>query len=239
MIPLLDRFLPRSPARIAPPAGRLTPYTSAEELPENAGLVQHRRLPAYVAIERDRDTFAHQLGPAAQLVSKPATNRDPFPTLPRDSSNWCCIRKPSLLIRADARAARDPPCEGSFLPAEVMMREGIKFRRSATEDGNWLLRIVRPKLRTLNLQPHAGKQWTAEGGKDATAGRRRRATYTHTGGVRHLFACYGLSRDRLYGHIKCTRAGPSFLPSAATSAPHPLSEPYARRKARKRYLTRH
>jgi transposase len=63
----------------------------------------------------------------------------------------------------------------------------------------------------LNLQPHAGKQWAVKGGGGTNPRRRRRATYTRTGGVRHLFACYDLSRDRLYGHIKAHKGRTEFL----------------------------
>jgi hypothetical protein len=39
--PLLDRFLAAlARLELLPPAGRLTPFTSAEEPPENAGLVR-------------------------------------------------------------------------------------------------------------------------------------------------------------------------------------------------------
>ena len=40
----------------------------------------------------------------------------------------------------------------------------------------------------LNLQPHPGRQWTTRGGGGDRPRRRRRATYTRTAGVRHLFA---------------------------------------------------
>ena len=66
----------------------------------------------------------------------------------------------------------------------------------------------------LNLQPHPGRQWAERGGKhkDPTANRaaRRRATYTRTDGVRHLFAAYDLAKDKLYGHIK-TKKRTKFL----------------------------
>jgi hypothetical protein len=38
-----------------------------------------------------------------------------------------------------------------------------------------------------------------------------RATYTRPHGVRHLFAAYDLSTDRLYGHIKKTKNRSKFL----------------------------
>ncbi len=63
----------------------------------------------------------------------------------------------------------------------------------------------------LNLQPHPGKQWALRGGGGDEPRRRRRATFTRRHGVRHLFACYDLSRDRLYGHIKTRKDRTEFL----------------------------
>jgi transposase len=63
----------------------------------------------------------------------------------------------------------------------------------------------------LNLQPHLGRQWTTRGGGGEQPRRRRRATYTRTGGVRHLLAGYDLTRDRIYGHIKPVKNPTTFL----------------------------
>jgi transposase len=67
----------------------------------------------------------------------------------------------------------------------------------------------------LNLQPHPGRQWAAVSGKNKEPGRtprpRRRATYTRTAGVRHLFAAYELGEDKLYGHIKPRKNRARFL----------------------------
>src|SRR6266568_3749098 len=67
----------------------------------------------------------------------------------------------------------------------------------------------------LNLQPHPGKQWApvaaGNGDPDAPRRRRRRATYIRPHGVRHLFAGYDLSTDRLYGHIKTRKGRSEFL----------------------------
>src|SRR6476619_6042375 len=67
----------------------------------------------------------------------------------------------------------------------------------------------------LNLQPHPGRQWAAVSGKNKEPGRkprpRRRATYTRTAGVRHLFAAYELGEDRLFGHIKPRKNRARFL----------------------------
>jgi transposase len=67
----------------------------------------------------------------------------------------------------------------------------------------------------LNLQPHPGRQWAAASGKNKEPGRkprpRRRATYTRTAGVRHLFAAYELGEDKLFGHIKPRKNRARFL----------------------------
>jgi transposase len=67
----------------------------------------------------------------------------------------------------------------------------------------------------LNLQPHPGRQWVAVSGKNKEPGReprpRRRATYTRTAGVRHLFAAYELGEDKLFGHIKPRKNRARFL----------------------------
>ncbi len=71
----------------------------------------------------------------------------------------------------------------------------------------------------LNLQPHPGRQWAAVSGKNKEPGRapgraprpRRRATYTRTAGVRHLFAAYELGEDKLFGHIKPRKNRTRFL----------------------------
>jgi len=63
----------------------------------------------------------------------------------------------------------------------------------------------------LNLQPHPGKQWAIAGGGGTKPRRRRRATYTRPHGVRHLFAAYDLSTDRLYGHVTKRKGRTEFL----------------------------
>jgi transposase len=58
----------------------------------------------------------------------------------------------------------------------------------------------------LNVQPHPGRRWACRGGRGHTRRRRRRATFHRLHGIRHMFAAYDLSADRLYGHIKpCKR----------------------------------
>jgi transposase len=67
----------------------------------------------------------------------------------------------------------------------------------------------------LNLQPHPGKQWAPQargkGNPHSPRRRRRRATYKRPHGVRHLFAGYDLSSDKLYGHITARKGRTEFL----------------------------
>ena len=63
----------------------------------------------------------------------------------------------------------------------------------------------------LNLQPHPGKQWALAGGGGSKPRRRRRATFTRPHGVRHLFAAYDLSTDKLYGHVTKRKGRTEFL----------------------------
>ncbi|WP_435832155.1 transposase [Nocardia rhamnosiphila] len=46
---------------------------------------------------------------------------------------------------------------------------------------------------------------------DRAPRRRRRATYNRPHGVRHLFAAYDLSTDRVYGHVKTSKTRTRFL----------------------------
>jgi len=68
----------------------------------------------------------------------------------------------------------------------------------------------------LNLFPRPGKQWAPvalKGGNNADSPRRRRrrATFTRFGGVRHLMAAYDLQEDKIYGHIKARKDRSTFL----------------------------
>ncbi len=69
----------------------------------------------------------------------------------------------------------------------------------------------------LNLLPRPGRQWApvaSKKDKDSTASprrRRRRATYTRTQGVRHLFAALDLGTDKMYGHVKVNKNRTTFL----------------------------
>jgi hypothetical protein len=50
-----------------------------------------------------------------------------------------------------------------------------------------------------------------EQGPDREPRPRRRATYNRNDGVRHLFAAYDLTRDRLFGHVKTRKKRTQFL----------------------------
>jgi transposase len=66
----------------------------------------------------------------------------------------------------------------------------------------------------LNLLPRPGKQWApvvARRDPGSPRRRRRRATYTRTQGVRHLFAALDLRTDKMYGHIKVNKNRTTFL----------------------------
>ncbi len=69
----------------------------------------------------------------------------------------------------------------------------------------------------LNLLPRPGKQWapvvsrTDKGSPSSPRRRRRRATYTRTQGVRHLFAALDLGTDKMYGHVKANKNRTTFL----------------------------
>jgi transposase len=69
----------------------------------------------------------------------------------------------------------------------------------------------------LNLLPRPGKQWAPvvsradKGSTSSPRRRRRRATYTRTKGVRHLFAALDMNEDKLYGHVKANKNRTTFL----------------------------
>ncbi|MGW1802633.1 IS630 family transposase [Streptomyces sp. NPDC001984] len=83
------------------------------------------------------------------------------------------------------------------------------------EDGEPDVVFCLDEFGPLNLQPHLGRQWAERGGRHKDLDReprpRRRATCTRPHGVRHLFAAYGLAKDKLYGHIKPKKKSTKFL----------------------------
>jgi transposase len=85
------------------------------------------------------------------------------------------------------------------------------------EDGDPEVVLCMDEFGPLNLLPRPGKQWapraskTTKGSRKNPRRRRRRATYTRTLGVRHLFAAYDLGADKIYGHIKPNKKRGTFL----------------------------
>lgn len=59
----------------------------------------------------------------------------------------------------------------------------------------------------LNLQPHHGMHYARTGHVD-----RLRATYSRTGGVRHMFAAYDMESDTLIGSFAAQKNWTTFLP---------------------------
>jgi transposase len=67
-------------------------------------------------------------------------------------------------------------------------------------------RICVDEFGPLNLQPRHGKHYARIGHVD-----RHRATYSRTGGVRHMFGAYDLERDRLVGIFATEKNWMTFL----------------------------
>jgi transposase len=84
-------------------------------------------------------------------------------------------------------------------------------------EGDPTVVICMDEFGPLNLLPRPGRQWApvaAKATKNADGDprrRRRRATYTRTKGVRHMFGAYDLGTDKLYGHVKVTKNRTKFL----------------------------
>jgi transposase len=111
------------------------------------------------------------------------------------------------------KASTDP--DYAAKKARVEHLYAIADREVVPEPGEPEVIFCVDEFGPLNLQPHPGRQWAAVGGKNAESGRkprrRRRATYTRTGGVRHLFAAYELGEDKLFAHIKPRKNRARFL----------------------------
>jgi transposase len=68
-------------------------------------------------------------------------------------------------------------------------------------------RVSVDELGPLNLLPRHGRHWARTGHVD-----RLRATYTRTGGVRHMYGAYDLERDELVGTFVAEKNWTTFLP---------------------------
>jgi transposase len=111
------------------------------------------------------------------------------------------------------KASRDP--DYAVKKARVEHLYAIADREVIAEPGEPGVIFCVDEFGPLNLQPRPGRQWAAISGKGKEPGRaprrRRRATYTRTEGVRHLFAALELGEDRMYGHIKPRKTRGRFL----------------------------
>jgi transposase len=111
------------------------------------------------------------------------------------------------------KASKDP--DYAVKKARVEHLYAIADREVVPEPGEPEVIFCVDEFGPLNLQPHPGRQWAAVSGTHQEPGgaprRRRRATYTRTAGVRHLFAAYELGEDKLFGHIKPRKTRARFL----------------------------
>ena len=111
------------------------------------------------------------------------------------------------------KASKDP--QYAQKKARVEQLYAIADREAAPASGDPEVIFCVDEFGPLNLQPRPGRQWAAVSGTKAEPGReprrRMRATYTRTGGIRHLFAAYELGEDKLYGHIKPRKTRARFL----------------------------
>jgi hypothetical protein len=125
-------------------------------------------------------------------------------TSPTRAFGSCSVTRRLLSTNKDLEGIPRSGLRGQEGPGRAPVRD--RRRRGDTRgrrsDGRFCLDEFGP----LNLMPHPGRHWAAISGKDKDPDReprpRRRATYNRNDGVRHLFAAYDLTRDRLFGHVK-------------------------------------
>ncbi|MGC4982406.1 IS630 family transposase [Streptomyces sp. DT193] len=164
--------------------------------------------------------------------SKPAEHGLPFPTwslakladflVAEGWSTTSATRALRILLREEGisfqriktwKTSRDPDYAAKKVRVEHLY--AITDGEVIPEEGEPEVIVCMDEFGPLNLQPHPGRQWTEHGGRHKDPDReprpRRRATYTRPHGVRHLFATYGLGKDKLYGHIKPRKNRTRFL----------------------------
>src|SRR5258708_14456755 len=117
------------------------------------------------------------------------------------------------------KASKDP--DYAVKKARVEHLYAIADREVIPEPGEPEVIFCVAEFGPLNLQPHPGRQWAAISGKNVEPGRRprprRRATYTRTGGGRHLFPASPLGENKLYRPT----TPPHHHPTVLTISPHP------------------
>ncbi len=113
------------------------------------------------------------------------------------------------------KASTDPNYESK--KNRVLELYDIAEGRVTAGDGDPTVVFSMDEFGPLNLLPREGKQWApivSRSKKGTTASprrRRRRATYTRTKGVRHMFGALDMNRDHLYGHVKTNKNRTTFL----------------------------
>ncbi len=111
------------------------------------------------------------------------------------------------------KTSTDPDYEAK--KNRVLELYAIADGKAAPGPGDPTVVICMDEFGPLNLQPHPGRQWApaavGTGDPARPRRRRRRATYLRPNGIRHLLAGYGLSTDRLYGHVKVRKTRTEFL----------------------------
>jgi transposase len=113
------------------------------------------------------------------------------------------------------KASKDPDFEAK--KNRVLHLYEIADGKIEPGEGDPTVVICMDEFGPLNLLPRPGRQWAPIAAKatknpdDQPRRRRRRATYTRTKGVRHMFGAYDLGTDKLYGHVKVTKNRTKFL----------------------------
>jgi transposase len=113
------------------------------------------------------------------------------------------------------KQSNDPDYEAK--KNRVLELYDIADAKSKPGKGDPSVVICMDEFGPLNLFPRPGKQWAPVVSRHDTGSpasprrRRRRATYTRTQGVRHLFAALDLTTDKMYGHVKLNKNRTTFL----------------------------
>jgi len=113
------------------------------------------------------------------------------------------------------KESKDPDFEAK--KNRVLELYDIAESRAKPKSGDPTVVFSMDEFGPLNLLPRPGKQWAPvvsrkdKGSTTSPRRRRRRATYTRTKGVRHLFAALDMNEDKLYGHVKANKNRTTFL----------------------------
>ena len=132
---------------------------------------------------------------------------------PTRACGSCCVTRALVSTHKDLESLEGHELPGQEGPDRAPVRDRRRrgHARARGAAGHWCLDEFGP----LNLMPHQGWQWAERGGRLKDPERdprpRRRATYNRHDGVRHLFAAYNLTGDRLFEHVKPRKRRVQFL----------------------------